>query len=145
RNSYVLDVGCGVGITACFIAKKHGCRVVGVDLSERMIDRANEGVKRKGVEDRVEFQVADAQKLPFADALLDVVISESVTSFTKDKGKTIREYVRVTKPGGYIGLNETTWMNTKPPKELIEYVYRAMGGIKPETSNVWKELWKVLD
>jgi len=140
KDTYILDVGCGVGMSACYIAKKYGCTVVGVDISERMIDRANERAKRDGVEGRVEFQVADAQNLPFEDTLFDAVISESATAFPKDKRKAVGEYVRVTKPGGYIGLNETTWMKTKPPTEIVEYIFHSAGGCKPETSDGWEEL-----
>ena len=60
KGSYVLDVGCGVGATPCFIAKRHGCRVVGVDISERMVERSRERANREKVADRVEFRVADA-------------------------------------------------------------------------------------
>ena len=140
KGKYVLDVGCGVGATPCYLAKKYGCRVVGVDISERMIDRANERAKREGVEHRVEFRVADAQNLPFEDALFDVVIGESVTSFVKDKERAVSEYVRVMKPGGYVGLNEEPWLKTPPPTELVEYVARTWGGAKPETSDGWEEL-----
>ncbi len=73
KDKYVLDVGCGVEMGACYIAKKCGCRVLGVDIRERMIARSNERTKREGVKDRVEFQVADAQNLPFEDALFDVM------------------------------------------------------------------------
>jgi len=48
KDTYVLDVGCGVGMTTCYIAEHYGCRVVGVDLSERMINRANEKAKGGG-------------------------------------------------------------------------------------------------
>lgn len=139
KDKYVLEVGCGVGITACYIAKRHDCRVVGVDISERMIDRSNERAKREGVEDRVEFRVADAQNLPFKDALFDAVIGEFVTAFPEDKQRAVSEYVRVTKPGGYVGLNEVTWMKAPSPTELAEYLFRTTGA-KPETSDGWKEL-----
>jgi len=142
KDTYVLDVGCGVGMTACYIAKKYGCRVVGVDISGRMIDRANERAKREDVEGKVEFQVADVQNLPFEDALFDVVISESVTAFLEDKQSAISEYVRVTKPGGYVGLNETTWIKANPPTEVVEYVFHSAGANKPEAPNGWKELLK---
>lgn len=128
EGKYVLDVGCGVGATPCYLAKRHGCKVVGVDISERMIDRASERAKREGVEDRVEFRVADVQNLPFEDDLFDVVVGESVTVFPEDKQRAVTEYVRVTKPGGYVGLNESTWIKTPPPAELVEWVSQDLSG-----------------
>jgi arsenite methyltransferase len=108
EGKYVLDVGCGAGITPCFIARTYGCRVVGVDLLEGMVERSKERAKREGILDRIEFRVADAQRLPFEDNLFDVVITESVTAFPEDKQQAVNEYMRVTKPGGYVGLNEST-------------------------------------
>jgi len=69
EGKYVLDVGCGAGVTPCFIARRYGCRVVGVDISKGMVERYEERAKREGVADRVEFRVADAQDLPFDDDL----------------------------------------------------------------------------
>lgn len=129
KGSYVLDVGCGVGVTPCYLAKRHGCRVVGMDIRDRMIDRSNERAKREGVEDRVEFRVADAQDLPFENDLFDAVICESVLAMVPDKPKAMHEYVRVTKPGGYVGLNESTWVKTPPPVDLVEWVGQDSGGI----------------
>ena len=85
-----------------------------------MIEWSKKRVKKEGVEDNVEFRVADVQNLPFEDALFDAVIGESVNAFVDDKQKAVNEYVRVTKPGGYVGLNEATWIKTPPPKEIIE-------------------------
>ena len=124
----VLDVGCGVGRTACYIVKKYSCSVVDVDISERMIDRSSERAKREGVEDNVEFRVADIQNLPFEDDLFDVVISESVIAFPKDKQRAVNECVRVIKPGGYIGLNESTWIKSPPPSQLVEWASQNLGG-----------------
>ncbi len=145
KDKYVLDIGCGVGATPCYIAKKHGGRVVGVDISEGMIDRSNERAKREGLEDRVEFRVADAQNLPFQDALFDAVISESVTAFVEDKQRAVSEYVRVTKPQGFVGFNESIWIKAPPPKELVEWASRTYGA-KTEflTSNGWEDLFKGL-
>lgn len=140
KDTYILDVGCGVGMSACYIAKKYGCRVVGVDIREEMIARSTERAERDGVEGRVEFGVADAQDLPFEDALFDAVISESITAFPEDKREAVSEYVRVAKPGGYVGLNEATWIKTPIPTEVVEYVFRSAGGCKPETSDGWEEL-----
>lgn len=138
ESSYVLDVGCGTGQTPCYIAKSYGCRAVGVDISERMIERSRERAEREGVADRVEFRVADAQNLPFEDDLFDAVITESVTAFPEDKQRAIKEYNRVTKPGGYVGLNESTWLKVPPPPEMVAWVSQDLGAhVKPLTSDDW--------
>jgi ubiquinone/menaquinone biosynthesis C-methylase UbiE len=138
EGKYVLDIGCGAGVTPCFIARRYGCRVVGVDILEGMVERSKERAKREGVMDRVEFRVADAQDLPFEDELFDAVITESVTAFPEDKQKAVNEYVRVTKPGGYVGLNESTWLKVPPPPELVAWASQDLGAnIKPLTSSEW--------
>ena len=139
QDNYVLVVGCGVGVTPCYLTKKYGCRVVGVDLSAEMVDRSKARAKREGVENKVEFRVADAQNLPFEDAAFDAVICESVNAFIENKPKAINEYMRVIKSGGYIGLNEVTWLKT-PPQDLAAYLYRVMRAEFPTCDHGWKEL-----
>jgi len=141
EGKYVLDVGCGVGVTPCFLARRYDCRVVGVDVLERMIERSRERARRERVGDRVEFRVADAQDLPFEDGLFDAVITESATAFPKDKQRAVNEYVRVTKPGGYVGLSESTWLKVPPPPELIAWVSQDVGAtVTPLTSDAWAGL-----
>ena len=141
EGKYVLDVGCGTGATPCFLVKRYGCRVVGVDISERMIERSKERAKREGVANRVEFRVADAQDLPFEDDIFDAVITESVTAFPEDKQRAVNEYARVTKPGGYVGLNESTWLKVPPPPELVAWASQDLGAhVKPLTSDDWAGL-----
>ena len=138
QGKYVLDVGCGAGVTPCFIARKYGCRVVGVDINEGMVERSGERAQREKVADRVEFRVADAQDLPFQDALFDAVITESVTSFPEDKQRVVNEYVRVTKPGGYVGLNESVWRKVPPPPEVVAWAAQDVGAnVQPLTSEAW--------
>jgi ubiquinone/menaquinone biosynthesis C-methylase UbiE len=140
KDSYVLDVGCGVGVTPCILAKRYGCRVVGVDISERMVERSWERAKREKVADRVGFWVADAQDLPFQDAVFDAVITESVTAFPEDKQKAINEYARVTKPGGYVGLNETIWLKAPPP-EVVAWAEQEVGAtVIPLAAEAWAGL-----
>jgi ubiquinone/menaquinone biosynthesis C-methylase UbiE len=143
RDSYVLDVGCGVGVTSAFLAKKYGCRVVGVDIREKMVLRSKETAQRHGVADRVEFRVADVQNLPLEDSLFDAVLSESVTSFPEDKAKAIREYVRVTKTGGYVALGEATWLKMPPPPEFVAWLHQDAGATaEPLTSDAWVGMMK---
>lgn len=139
-DKHVLDVGCGIGATSCFIAKTYNCTVIGVDIREEMVTRSRERARKEGVQNIVEFQVADAQHLPFQDNLFDAVISESVTAFLDDKQRAVAEYMRVITLGGYVGLNETTWIQPPPP-ELTAYFSRIMG-VTPETPQGWKTLMK---
>lgn len=60
--------------------------------------------------------MADAEQLPFEDNKFDIVLSESVIAFPEDKQKVVNEYARVAKPGGFIGMNEGTWLNYPHPK-----------------------------
>jgi len=141
EGRYILDVGCGAGMTPCFIAKRYGCRVVGVDISEAMVERSKERAQREGVTDRVEFRVADAQDLPFEDDLFDAVITESVTAFPEDKQRAVNEYARVTKPGGYVGLNESTWLKVPPPPEMVAWASQDLGAcVQPLTPDGWEGL-----
>lgn len=138
KESTILDVGCGVGATACFIATKVGCRVVVVDIVEKMVERSRERVSRHKLTQLVEFRVADAQNLPFEDNLFDAALTESVTAFPADKQKAVSEYVRVTKPGGYVGLNETAWLKVPPPPEVIAWASQEVGAsVKPLTPDEW--------
>lgn len=140
-GSYVLDVGCGAGVTPSFLAKKYGCRVVGVDIRGGMIEKSSQRAEREGVADRAEFRVADAQDLPFEDGLFDAVITESVTAFPENKQKVVCEYARVTKPGGYVGLNESTWLKVPPPPEMIAWVSQDVGAtVEPLTTAEWAGL-----
>jgi SAM-dependent methyltransferase len=115
KGSRVLDVGCGPGFTAIHLAKRRGCKVVAIDFNKMMVERAKENASSSKAD--IRFMVADAQKLPFKDNEFDAVISESVTVFVPNRKKAIGEYVRVTKPGGFIGMNEIFWRK-EPPKDL---------------------------
>lgn len=125
QGTHVLDVGCGVGATACYLAKTYGCRVVGVDLRPSMVALSEERAWREGVEEQVQFRVADVQDLPFGEAQFDVVLCESVATFVADNPQVARELARVTRPDGYVGLNEEIWLQSPPPAELIAFAKRT--------------------
>ena len=139
KNLYVLDVGCGYGKTACYLVKKYGCRVTGIDFSKRMIEGAEINAKKENVEDYVLFEIGNAEKIHFNDAVFDVVISEGTTVLIEDKEQAIREYLRVTKPGGYVGLNELSRMK-KPTIELMDRTLKALQRVKPLEYDKWIKL-----
>ena len=68
-----LNVGCGIGVGVAYIASKFRCRVMGVDISEKMIKWSRLRAKEEKVEDKVEFRVADVLALPFEDDRFDAV------------------------------------------------------------------------
>lgn len=136
----VLNVGCGIGVGSVFIAKRYGCHVVGIDISERMIEWSRRRAREEKVEARVEFYTADVLDLPFAANRFDVVFTESVLIFVEDKARAIRECVRVTRPNGYVGLNEGFWTEM-PSAALIAQVKSAVGPSVPALGT-WEALWE---
>ena len=136
----VLNVGCGIGVGPTYIAKKYGCHVVGVDISEKMIEWSRRRAREERLEARVEFRTADVLDLPFEADRFAVVFVESVLIFVEDKPRAIRECVRVTKPGGYVGLNEGFWTE-QPPPELVALAKEAVGPCVP-TIEAWRALWE---
>lgn len=135
----VLNVGCGIGVGCVHVVRKYGCHVVGVDISERMIEWSRKRAREEGVAPRVEFRTANVLDLPFEDGRFDIVFAESVLIFVDDKTRAIRECVRVTKPGGYVGLCEAFWTE-QPSPELVARAERAVGPCVP-TLEAWQALW----
>lgn len=123
KHSKVLMVGCGTGFSACFVAQSFGCSVVGVDIAEVSIGKAKERAKGIGLEDKVEFRIGDAYDLPFEPETFDVVITEFVSQFL-DTDRAFREFVRVLKPGGMVGINEM-YRDADVPPAIAEEIMEA--------------------
>jgi ubiquinone/menaquinone biosynthesis C-methylase UbiE len=93
---------------------------MGIDISDVMISKATDKARKQRVEDKAEFRVADAFQLPFDDGSFDVAIFESVlTPLPGDKVEALKETIRVVRPGGLIGANETIFY-APAPDELFE-------------------------
>jgi arsenite methyltransferase len=115
--------GCGNGISACKLAKTYGSRIVGIDISEGMVELSRNWAQKEGLTEIVGFRVADAQELPFEDDVFDAVIS--VTSFPEDKVKAISEYVRVVKSGGF-SITDTAYTQAGSLCDLIFFEWQKM-------------------
>ena len=102
----VLDVGCGTGDDLLELARRlpPGGRVEGVDASQAMIDEARERAAKVGVD--ATFSVADALSLPYPDATFDICRMKTVLIHVADPQQAVREMVRVTRPGGQVGVLE---------------------------------------
>lgn len=112
-EEYVLDAGCGSGLTACHLAKTTGCRIIGIDISPQMIEKATQRAEKEGVSHLVEFRVADVTRLPFSENSFDWVIAESITVFL-DKVHVYQEFYRVLKPEGQVADLEMALIHELP-------------------------------
>lgn len=112
-EEYVLDAGCGSGLTACHLAKTIGCKIMGVDINPQMIEKAAQRAQKEGVAHLVEFKVADVCNLPFTKNSFDVVMAESITVFL-DKIKVYQEFYRVLKPEGRVADLEMALLRELP-------------------------------
>lgn len=135
----VLNVGCGIGAGSTYVARKYGCRVVGVDIAQKMVGWSRQRAYEEGVAERCTFEAADVLDLPFEPYSFDVVFAESVLIFVEDKARAISECVRVTKPDGYVGLNEAFWVK-QPPADLAALWRDATGPYVPDR-DTWESLW----
>lgn len=96
----VLDVGSGMGGPARLLAAEFGCRVTGVDYSEDFLQTAELFTELTGLQDRVDFQRAEATALPFDDRSFDLVWTQHAQQNIPDKERFFSELYRVLKPGG---------------------------------------------
>ena len=102
----VLDLGCGIGGPARYIAETFGCTVVGVDLSKPFIDVATYLTARCRLSDRLTFQVGDALHTPFQAASFDAVFLHHVAMNIEDRDALYAEVGRVLKPKGRFAIHD---------------------------------------
>lgn len=97
----ILDIGCGAGVDTLLAAMMVGPsgKVVGVDIVSEMLQRAEENLKRTNLKN-VTFKKTSGEQLPFEDDSFDVLISNGVVNLIPDKTATLKEAMRILKPGG---------------------------------------------
>jgi len=99
-NYKILDLGCGIGGSARFLAHNYGCYVTGVDITKEYCNAASELSKLLKLSDQTEFQHADVIDLPFESESFNIVWSEHVQMNIENKPKLYQEIYRVLKPEG---------------------------------------------
>lgn len=106
----ILDVGCGTGNFSIKLAEM-GCEVVGIDVSEEMLDKARKKANEKGL--NIKFEIMDVYNLNFSDKTFDGVFSMAAFEFIKEPQKAYNEMYRVLKNNGHLLIGtiniESSW------------------------------------
>ncbi len=123
----VLDLGSGAGLDCFFAAKKVGeaGRVIGVDMTPEMIERARSSAQRLNIQN-VEFRQGYLENLPVESSIVDVIISNCVINLSPDKAKVFGEAFRVLKPGGKLAVSDI--VTDGPLPEAIKKSLSAWAG-----------------
>ncbi|MFW9846625.1 MAG: arsenite methyltransferase, partial [Candidatus Thorarchaeota archaeon] len=136
EGEVVLDLGSGAGLDMFHAARKVGDagRVIGVDMTPAMIEKAKRGAEQLGLKN-VEFRLGDIEDLPVDDDSVDVIISNCVINLAPDKGKVFREAYRVLRPGGRVMVSDIVLDASLPKKvrdEVVNYTGCLGGAILEE-------------
>jgi arsenite methyltransferase len=131
KGEVVLDLGSGGGFD-CFLASdKVGQkgRVIGVDMTAEMLDKARENARNGGYKN-VEFRLGEIENLPVADNSVDIIISNCVINLSVDKKRVFQEAFRVLKPGGRLMVSDLVILKELPDfiKESVEAYVGCVSG-----------------
>lgn len=122
-TDHLVDAGCGVGGTALYLARRHGCAVTGVNINRKQLAMASANASETDVRDRVRFEYADCNRhLPFADDSVDAVVNIESAFHYSDRDTFFREVRRILKPGGRIVASDGLAPDGLTPAEYGERV-----------------------
>ena len=141
----ILDVATGTGDLAILLARRiPGVRVLGIDLSERMLEVARRKAAACGLDERVALEVGDAERLEVPDAAMDAVTAAFGVRNFGDLDRGLREMARTIKPGGRIVLLEFSRPRNRLVRALYEfYSYRILpriGGLVSKDRQAYEYL-----
>jgi SAM-dependent methyltransferase len=125
----VLDVACGKGVALEFFVREYDVVGTGVDSDPVHVETAEAFAREDGLTGRMSFQVADSDDLPFRHGSFDLVVGELGMAPRTNPKETIRELVRVLRPGGQIVLVQLVWK--APVEESRKVVLAAHLGARP--------------
>jgi phosphoethanolamine N-methyltransferase len=111
----VLDIGCGLGGVDLLLVREHrAARVTGIDVEQRLIDRARRTVAAAGLTGRIDLRLVEPGPFPFADTTFDVVFSKDSIVHIPDKAALYGEVLRILRPGGVFAASDWLAGGGKP-------------------------------
>ena len=143
-NSNVLEIGCTNGFSSIEMNKLTNCNVIGIDINKNSIQNAREKILLNHLnEEKVSFEYGNAEDLSnFDDDSFDLIICGNAISFISDKGKALKEMIRVLKPNGFISI-VPIWYKYIPREDVINKVNKELGfNIKCYYENDWLDFSK---
>ena len=105
-GQHILDIGCGIGGPARYLAQRFGCKVSGVDITAPFVEAANRLTSLLEMDGRVVVDLGDGQQLPYAAETFDGGYTQHVTMNVSDRAQFFAEAYRVLKPGAFFALTE---------------------------------------
>jgi SAM-dependent methyltransferase len=105
-GQHIVDIGCGLGGPARYMAKRFQCKVNGIDITEPYVEAANKLTALLHMEGQVTIERGDGHHLPYADTFFDGAYSQHVTMNVADRPRFFSEVFRVLKPGVFFALTE---------------------------------------
>lgn len=136
KGDTVIDLGSGAG-NDCFIARAEtgeDGRVIGIDFTPAMIEKAKENAQKLGFSN-VEFRQGDIEKMPVSANTADVIVSNCVLNLVPDKDAVFKEIFRVLKPGGHFSISDVVLVGALPEglrKDAEMYAGCVSGAIQKE-------------
>lgn len=127
KSMRILDLGCGTGQTAAFIAKHYGCQVTALDVEKKMLEKAAARFEHDQL--HVQLVESSAENLPFKEQSFDYVLAESVISFT-EVSKALKQCFRVLKNGGQLIAIEMTKEIERTLSDEEERQIKSFYGVK---------------
>jgi demethylmenaquinone methyltransferase/2-methoxy-6-polyprenyl-1,4-benzoquinol methylase len=141
----VLDVATGTAAVAIELARRHGCRVIGVDQSPEMLAAGRTRVSAAGLHSQVELREARAEELPFQDGEFDALTFTYLLRYVDDPAATLAELARVVRPGGQIAMLEFLVPPRAPARALWNlYVDVGLPLVGRLVSDGWAEVGRFL-